>query len=211
MQIDIVSDVVCPWCFIGRRHLEIALEQRPGLNATIRWRPFLLHPFLGRQGMAKDELMTMKFGRASGRMFRRVEEAGRAVGLDIDYERITHVPDTTAAHCLLDWAEDAGRQDDVAMRLFSAYFERGEDVSSPNVLGGIAREAGLDEADVLRRLEADTDRDRIRAEAEAARAETITGVPFFVVDARYPIPGAQSPETILAVLDRMTPGRAAAV
>jgi predicted DsbA family dithiol-disulfide isomerase len=209
VQIDIVSDVVCPWCLIGRRHLELALEQRPGLVTSIRWRPFLLHPYLSPGGMAKDELMTMKFGRASGRMFRRVEDAARAVGLDVDYDRITRVPDTTAAHCVIDWAEQVDRQDEVATALLSAYFERGEDVGAFDVLARIAGEHGLDEAQVLTRLESGDDRDRIRAEAETARAETITGVPFYVVDGRYPIPGAQSPETIVQVLDSRTRAAAA--
>ena len=204
IRIDVISDVVCPWCYIGRRHLQTALDARPELDASVNWRPFLLHPFLGPEGMDKDELMTMKFGRSSGRMFDRVRDAGRNAGIAFAFEAIRRVPDTVPAHCLLEWAKRDGVQDPVAIALFAAYFERGEDVSEHEVLARIAREHGMDEAAVRRQLADGEDAERVRQEAEAARAETITGVPFFVVDGTYPIPGAQPPETIGMILDRVS-------
>lgn len=209
MQIDIVSDVVCPWCYIGRKQLGAALASRAIPSVQVRWRPFLLHPFLGPEGMDRDELMTMKFGRTSGRMFDRVRDAGRRAGIEMRFDRIKRVPDTLNAHCVLDWAKRDGAQDDLALALFAAYFEEGADISDPDVLGALAGRVGMDAASVRRRLADGEDRERIRDEAEGARAEMITGVPYFVVDARYPIPGAQSAETIAAVLDRMVPAPAA--
>lgn len=203
LRIDIVSDVVCPWCYIGRKNLAAALEQRPDVDAVVNWRPFLLHPFLGREGMDKDELMTMKFGRSSGRMFDRVRAAGLEAGITFDFDAIRRIPDTVPAHCLLEWAKADGVQDRVALALFAAYFENGQDVSKPDVLATIAAEAGMDEALVQRRLADGEDEDRVRAAADAARAETITGVPFFVLNETFPIPGAQPPDTIVTVIDRL--------
>lgn len=202
LDIDVISDVVCPWCFVGEHNLKRALHERPELEVSLRFRPYLLHPHVPEEGIDSRTLMRSKFGSDSPKVFRRVEQVAREAGLELRFDLVKRVPDTTAAHCLIDWASAEGKGEAVAVALFGAYFQQGLDLGSYEVLADIAESCGLAREAVFQRLEAREDRERIRAEADANREEGVTGVPFFRVGKKFFIPGAQDPKTILKVLDK---------
>lgn len=201
LRIDAFSDVVCPWCFIGKKKLELALAQRPDLEVEVRFHPFLLHPYLKPEGEDFAAFVLQKFGTDPGRLFQRVLAVARDVGLSFQPELIERMPDTTAAHCLISWAGPDQRSA-LVMALFNAYFCEGKDVGDPAVLAAIGGGFGLDPASSLERFSAGVDREAIREQAAEAADRGITGVPFFLVNGRWPIPGAQEPETLLRILDK---------
>ncbi len=190
LTVDVVSDFVCPWCWIGKRNLDAIAAETP---IERRWRPYLLHPDMPAGGMPRDELVRRKFGSeerardlASG-----VVAAAKAVGLDIDYARITTTPDTRNAHRLARWAGGQGRADAVAEGLFRAYFSEGRDVGDADVLAGIAGAAGMDPELVRELLAGDADLDIVNAEAERVRALGVNGVPTYVFGGKVAVLGAQ--------------------
>lgn len=201
LSIDVYSDVVCPWCFIGERKLELALAQRPQLDVSLRFHPFLLHPYLTPDGEEFERFVVQKFGTNSQRLFTRVLKAAEQVGLGLAPERIRRMPDTTAAHCVISWAAPAQVQG-LVRALFRAYFVEGLDVGDPAVLAEVAVGQGLERDTVLERLEAGLDREHVRERAAQAADGGITGVPFFLVNQRWPVPGAQEPETLVRIFDR---------
>jgi predicted DsbA family dithiol-disulfide isomerase len=205
LRIDIVFDVVCPWCWIGDRRLRTALQRRPGVQPELHWHPFLLHPGMPAEGMARDELLREKFGspEAGAALIQRVTEAGAGEGLEMNYDRIEVIPDTTSAHCLVQWAAAQGLQQAVVERLMRGYFNEGRDVGRADVLAELAGQAGMDAARVRERLEVGEDRERIREQADAMRRQGVTGVPCFVIGQRYVVTGAQDPEAIGRVIDRV--------
>jgi len=211
MQIDVVSDTVCPWCFIGKRRLERALKERPKQSFTVTWRPFRLDPSVPPEGYDRKEYMRAKFG--DGERLRGVSEAlrqaGESVGIAFDFEAQTRRPDTLDSHRLIRWAGSAGVQQDVAERLFRAYFEEGKDIGAREVLLAIAREAGMDTELVAELLAKDADRALIEREDEMAHRVGISGVPTFIFANRYAISGAQDPATLVKVIDKVLEAEAA--
>ena len=204
MQIDIVSDTICPWCFIGKRKLENAFSLRPDLKADIRWRPFQLNPEMPSEGADRKAYLDTKFGspdRARA-IYERIRIAGAEIGLDFDFARIKRTPNTLRSHCLIRWSAAAGAQDKVVESLFRRYFFEGEDISDIQVLKNIAESAGMDSELVGRLLTDSADIGMVQEEDKLARALGITGVPFFIVDDKYGVPGAQEPEALLQVIDR---------
>ncbi|MBM3555432.1 MAG: DsbA family oxidoreductase [Alphaproteobacteria bacterium] len=203
MRIDVVSDTICPWCFIGKRRLEKALAQRPDLAVEVVWRPFQLNPDMPEEGMDRETYVRLKFGggdRAKA-IYENVRQAGAGEDIPFAFEAIRKTPNTLASHRLLRWAASAGKQDAVLERLFRRYFIEGADVSDHQTLIDVAGDAGMD-ADLVRELFArGADIDLVRSEEHAARAMGVTGVPFFVVGGRYAVPGAQDPEVLLQVID----------
>ena len=203
MQIDIISDSICPWCFIGKRRLEKALEQRPDLEVEIVWRPFQLNPETPREGYDRKAYLEAKFGnkeQAKG-VYKMVRSAAKEEDLELALEAQKRLPNTVDSHRLNHWAHTAGVQDAVVEGIFTKYFIEGEDIGDPEVLVSIAEEAGM-EADVVRKLlEGDADRDLVLNEENVARQMGVTGVPCFIVDQKLALVGAQEPDMLLRAID----------
>jgi predicted DsbA family dithiol-disulfide isomerase len=196
MQIDIISDVICPWCFIGKKRFEAALAARPDVKPEVRWHPFELNPDLPAQGADRQEYMALKFGgpERAKEVYEPVVTAAKSLGLDIDFDAIERVPNTVKAHCLIHWADEAGWQDQMVDLLFEAYFVRLLDIGDDEVLVSLAGEAGLDQDEVRRKLAAGDDLNLIRTRARKVREQGVSGVPCFVFEQRYPLAGAQEPD-----------------
>lgn len=201
--LDIVSDPICPWCHIGKANLFRALDQRPGHTFLLRWRPFQLNPDMASGGMDRRAYLEAKFGGAArvDAAEAQVSEAAARAGLSIDWARVTRVPNTLDAHRLLRWAAIERRQTPVALALFSAYWDQGQDIGDHAVLAGIAASAGMDRGATARLLAGDADRAEVQAEDAEARRIGITGVPTFIVGGRHAVVGAQPPETWAAAID----------
>ena len=208
MLIEIFSDVICPWCFIGKRRLERALEQRPGLEVSLAWRAFQLNPWMPPEGMERQAYLDAKFGsRDANRIYDAIRRVGAAEGIDFRFDRIPRTPNTLNAHRLIRLAATEGRQDAVVEALFQAYFVEGRDIGDLAVLADIAETAGLD---ARMPLEADAERASVRAEDARARQMGIQGVPCFIIDRSYAVSGAQEPEYFLPVFDLVQNGKAVA-
>ncbi len=203
MQIDVISDSICPWCFIGKRRLEKALAERPDLDVEIVWRPFQLNPETPAEGYDRKEYLEAKFGdkeQAKG-VYKMVRAAAEEEGLDFALETQKRLPNTIDSHRLNHWAHTAGVQDAVVEGLFRKYFIEGEDIGDPEVLISVAEDAGM-EADVVRKLlEGDADRDLVLKEEAVARNMGVTGVPCFIVDKKLALVGAQEPDMLLRAID----------
>ena len=203
MQIDVFSDPICPWCFIGKRRLERALAARPAIPATINWRAFQLNPAMPVSGMDRDAYLTTKFGSASeaDRLYRHIGQVGATEGLTFRFDAITVTPNTVDAHRLIRFAGLHGCQDAVAESLFNAYFLRGMDIGGRPVLLEIGEDVGLDVDLIDRYLSSAEDVETIRNEDMHARQIGIEGVPCFIVNGRYALSGAQEPEAFFSLFD----------
>jgi predicted DsbA family dithiol-disulfide isomerase len=203
MQIDIVSDVICPWCFIGKRRLARALAMRPGLEVSTTWRAFQLNPDMPADGMPRQEYLALKFGGnlQARRIYSAVEQAGAAEGIAFAFDRIKRTPNTVDAHRLIRFATMKGRADETVEALFRAYFLDGRDVGDRAELTAIAGESGIDEDEARSFLDEGKARDSILAEDRGARRAGIDGVPSFIVDGSYLLSGAQEPEFFLPLFD----------
>jgi predicted DsbA family dithiol-disulfide isomerase len=210
-RLEIISDPVCPWCYIGATHLFRALAARPEHPFAIRWRPYQLNPDMPEGGMDRKDYLAVKFGGAerAAKVYARVEAAAAEAGLEIDFGRIGRAPNTLDAHRVIHWAEAEGVQTKVKMALFARYFDRGEDLGDHAVLAGAAAEAGMDGAMVARLLAGDADRAEVKAEADAAPAVGVTGVPTFLIGGRYVVTGAQPAELWERVIDELAAASAA--
>ncbi len=211
IHIDIVSDTVCPWCYIGKRRLEKAIAERPLYQYQTSWRPFQLNPDLPAGGMTRDDYLHAKFGgtdRAS-RVYSAVLQAGREEDLDFNFSVIQRQPNTFDSHRLVRWAASAGVQDKVVERLFHRYFIDGVDVGDQSELLKIAEECGMDADLVADLFRADADADLVRDEEIVARKMGINGVPCFIIDGKYAVSGAQDPTVLVHVFD-LTSGAEAA-
>jgi predicted DsbA family dithiol-disulfide isomerase len=203
MHIDIISDVVCPWCFIGKRRLEKALTLRPEIAAEITWRPFQLNPDMPAEGMARAEYIANKFGDSahSRRIHQTIAEAGASVGIDFAFDRIKRSPNTRNAHRLIRLATKRGRGGAVVDGLFHGYFLEGRDVGDSAILAAIAAEAGINRAEAFAFLEGNEEREEIIAEDRNTRRLGINAVPCFIFAGQYAVSGAQEPEFFLPVFD----------
>lgn len=204
LSVDIISDVMCPWCFIGQKNLERAMAIAGEVPAKIRWHPFQLDPTLPLAGKPRAEYLNDKFGgeERARAIYKRVEDAGRASGIDFAFDRIAVSPNTLDAHRLIRWAgglED-DTQDRLVRRLFEMYFIEGRNIGDRKVLVEAAEAAGMDGALVAELLA--TDRDKAAVEAEIARAQQmgVTGVPCFIIGGKYAVSGAQPPEVLASAL-----------
>ncbi|MGQ0564777.1 MAG: DsbA family oxidoreductase [Gemmobacter sp.] len=205
IRLDIFSDPVCPWCYIGKAHLDRALEARGDHPFAVEWHPFQLNPDMPVGGMDRAAYLEAKFGgRArAAQIYARVEEAALAAGLEIDFARIARIPNTLDAHRLIHWAGLEGRQTPVKAALMRAYWREGRDIGDAATLADIAGEAGLDRAAIARLLAGDADRDDIAARDAHARTRGVNAVPTFVIADRYVVSGAQPPELWVRVMDEM--------
>lgn len=207
MQIDVISDTVCPWCFIGKRRLGRAMAMRPGLVFDVKWRPYRLDPTIPAGGADRKAYMRAKFGDDPMKiveMHKLIAAEGAKDGIEFDFGAIERRPDTLDSHRLIRWAEAAGVQDEVVERLFIAYFENGEDIGDIRVLADIADVCGMDGVETARMLESDEDRQLVEREDQIAHEMGVTGVPAMIFGNRLAVSGAREPELLVSVIDRAT-------
>ena len=203
LSLEVVIDLVCPWCYLGTRRLRRTLRRRPDLAVAITWHPFLLNPDMPRAGLSRSEYILRKFGgeERARRLHASIATLGRAEGIAFHFERIRRTPSSIDAHRLVRFAAAAGRADAAVEALFAAHFTDGHDIGDPSVLAAIAAALGLDPARLRRLLASDADVDVIQAENLRAHRIGINGVPCFVVAGRHAIAGAQEPEVLERLLD----------
>ena len=196
VKLDIISDPVCPWCYIGKANLDRALSAHPDHPFVIEWHPFQLNPDMPAEGMDRREYLETKFGgkEKAAAIYARIDEAAQAAGLEINWEKITRTPNTLDAHRLIHWAGIEGRQTAVVSTLFRAYFLEGRDIGDIDVLSDVADSCGLDAAMTRQLLQGDADRDDIGARDRHSREMGVTGVPTFVIASQHAVPGAQPAE-----------------
>lgn len=200
MRIDIFSDVVCPWCFIGKRRLETALTAAAIGDADIRWHAFQLNPDLPREGVERRAYLEAKFGPGAAEcVHARLREAGAQAGIDFRFEKIERSPNTFDAHRLLWLAGTQGRQNTLAEALFTGYFLEGRDIGDRDTLTAIAAQAGL-QHEVQNVFAGDAGVPQVRQDLAEARGLGISGVPFFIFNGRQALAGAQPPEVFAEAL-----------
>ena len=206
VRLDILSDPVCPWCYIGKAHLDAALALAPDHPFLIEWHPFQLNPDMPRDGADRRTYLMAKFGGPAqmDSAYARVAAAAAEAGLQIDFDRIDRVPNTLDAHRLIHWAGIEKAQGPVVDALFRAYFVEGRDIGDRDVLCDIADTAGMDAAVMGRLLASDTDEATIRARDAHSRQMGVSAVPTFIVDERHAVPGAQPPAMWARVIAELT-------
>jgi predicted DsbA family dithiol-disulfide isomerase len=204
ITIDIVSDAVCPWCFIGKRRLEQALATLPQMQAAITWRPFQLDPTIPVGGLDRGLYLQNKFGSVERveAIHQRLAAAGSAEGVPFHFDKIKRSPNTLDAHRLIRWSQTMGVQNAVVEQLFHRYFVDGCDIGDRQVLCGIAEQSGLDAALVGRLLDEGADHGAVVAEIDAARQLGISGVPTFIFAGRYAVSGAQPAPALAAAISQ---------
>lgn len=203
VEIDVVSDVMCPWCYIGKRRLEKALALiDPSIEVKITWRPFQLDPTIPPQGRDRKLYLSQKFGSPEqiAQVYNPIVEAGKTEGIAFNFDGIELSPNTLNAHRLLRWAEAEGLQNDMSEALFNAYFIENQDLTDNDVLADIAVQVGMDRAVVERLLSGDTDEKSVRDELAHYQKMGVRSVPTMIVGKKYAVVGAQPAETIAEVL-----------
>jgi len=202
LTIDVVSDVMCPWCFIGARRLDEALAALPDVTATVRHVPFLLDPSTPEGGADLRERLRAKYRMDPDRMFGQVEAAAQSAGIPLDFAKVRRSFPTAAAHTLLRHAEARGTQRGLLRALYEAYFLGGEDVGSPEHLADIAAAHGFTRDEALRLTTDVAELAETRREAASVAAQGVTGVPFFIFDERLAASGAQPPEVLRGAIEK---------
>lgn len=206
IRLDVISDPVCPWCYIGKTNLERALAQRPDHPFVIEWHPFMLNPDMPAGGADRASYMAEKFGGAEKvkAAHERLGQIAAAAGLDIAFDKATRMPNTLNAHRLVHWAGLEARQGAVVSALFDAYWQKGLDIGDAEVLADIAADAGMDRDVVMRLLASDADADAISDRAAHSRSRGVQGVPTFIVAERHAVSGAQPVDVWLSVIDELS-------
>jgi predicted DsbA family dithiol-disulfide isomerase len=212
VRIDVVSDVVCPWCFIGKRRLEKALALRPGVAVEVHWRPYFLNDWIPREGMSREQYLTTKFGsseRYKG-IAQRVTAAAAEEGLTYAADKMKRQPNTLDCHRLIRWAEGIGKAAEMKQKLMDLYFTQGADLTDRDTLVKAAADVGLDADTVRAALASDRDGAEVEQEAQSAKAAGIEGVPCFIFGGKFAVSGAQSPEYFADAIDRVAQAQQAA-
>jgi len=212
VHIDVVSDVVCPWCLIGKHRLEKALALRPDISVEVRYRPYFLNDWIPREGMSREQYLTTKFGsvdRYKG-IAQRVAAAAAEEGLVYAADKMKRQPNTLDCHRLIRWAEAIGKAPQMKQKLMDLYFTQGADLTDSYTLVKAATDIGLDANQVSADLASDKDVAEIEAEALSAKEAGIEGVPCFILGGKLAVSGAQSPEYLADAIDRMAAARDAA-
>jgi predicted DsbA family dithiol-disulfide isomerase len=201
--IDVVSDVICPWCFLGKRRLDAALGALD-MNVFIRWRPYMLDPTIPPEGLDRQQYMLAKFGPEKLKTIHDpLIEAGKELGVPFNFDAITRTPNTLDAHRLIRWAHTVERQHDMAERLFMAYWSEGQDVGDRDVLAKCAGEAGINAQQIRELLDTEQDVEETKAEIQHASNIGVTGVPTFIFAQSFALVGAQSPEVLADAISRV--------
>ena len=204
VRIDVVSDVVCPWCFIGKRRLEKALALKPGIPVEVHWRPYFLNDWIPREGISREQYLTTKFGSVERykEIAQRVAQAAAEEGLTYSTDKIGRQPNTLDSHRLIRWAENIGKDSEMKQKLMDFYFTQGADLTDHAVLVQAAADIGLDAKTVRAALESDQDVAQIEQEALAAKEAGISGVPCFIFGGKFAVSGAQAPEYLADAIER---------
>lgn len=212
IRLDIISDIACPWCYVGKAYLDRALESRPDHPFLIEWHPFQLNPDMPKDGMDRRAYLEAKFGGKEGavRAYAPLIGHAEAAGIELNLDRITRQPNTLDAHRLIHWAGLEGRQTAMVSALFRAIWRDGRDVGDPETLLDIAGEVGLDRQMMERLLGSDSDAEDISARDAHARERGVTGVPTFVIANQHVVQGAQPTETWIQIIDDVAAELAAA-
>ncbi len=214
VTVDVVSDVVCPWCYIGQKRLERAIAAVPELDVEVRWRPYQLDPTIPAEGKDRRQYMIDKFGSEEriAEIHERIEGLGKDEGIDFAFDRIKVAPNTLDAHRVIRWAGAAGNgiQNELVRRLFSLNFEQGRNIGDPAVLIDAARDSGMDEAVVMTLLPTEADRAEVQNEIATASRMGITGVPCFLLESKYAVMGAQDTATLADALRQVAAEKAGA-
>ena len=212
VTVDLVSDVACPWCYLGKRRLERAIELVPEIRVAVRWQPYRLDPTIPPEGMDRNDYIIRKFGslEALDEAHKRMTDFGHAEGVDYHFERITRSANTINAHRLVRWAAATGAEDAMVERLFAAYFSEGLDIGSIEVLATLAGAIGLDAEVTAKRLSGDEDREAVAGAIEDAYRIGVTGVPCFIIDQKYAVMGAHPAESLARSITQAASERAAA-
>jgi predicted DsbA family dithiol-disulfide isomerase len=211
VRIDVVSDVVCPWCFIGKHRLEKALALKPDIPVEVHWRPFFLNDWIPREGISREQYLTTKFGspeRYKG-IAQRVTAAAAAEGLVYAADKVKRQPNTLDCHRLIRWAEGIGKAAEMKQKLMDLYFTQGADLTDRETLVKAAADVGLDANAVRAQLASDQDVAQIEQEAQSAKEAGIEGVPCFIFGGKFAVSGAQAPEDLAEALERMANAEAA--
>jgi predicted DsbA family dithiol-disulfide isomerase len=209
INIEVVSDVVCPWCYVGKRRLESALAQRPDLDVTVAWQPFQLNPDMPREGRNRQDYYREKFGSERAEtMLNGMKQTGEEEGIAFGSHANAMAPNTLSAHVLMVWAEADERIDanDLAEKLFHAHHVSCEDIGDHAVLSRIAGEVGMDAVGVAERLAAREDEDIVKERIAQFVARGVAGVPFFLINGEYGISGAQPADILLSAFDKIAAG-----
>jgi len=212
VRIDVISDVVCPWCFIGKRRLEKALALKPDVPVEVHWHPYFLNDWIPREGISREDYLTTKFGspeRYKG-IAQRASAAAAAEGLNYAMDKISRQPNTLDAHRLIRWADGIGKAAEMKQRLMDLYFTEGADLTNRAVLVQAATDVGLDAEDVREALASDQDVAEVEQEAQSAKEAGIEGVPMFIFGGKFAVSGAQAPEYLAEAIERTAAGRDAA-
>ena len=197
VSIDVVSDAVCPWCFIGKRKLDAALAMIDDLSFEVNWRPFQLDPTIPPGGISRREYMSRKFGpERIAEIHARLETVGRDAGIAFAFDKIERSPNTLDAHRLIRWAQASKSQGAVVERLFSLYFTQGGDIGDRDLLAQVAGENGLDAKEIRSRLDTTQDAAAVQEEIATAVRIGVNGVPFFILAGRFGVSGAQPAEVL---------------
>jgi predicted DsbA family dithiol-disulfide isomerase len=205
VRIDVVSDVVCPWCFIGKRRLEKALALKPDVPVEVHWHPYFLNDRIPREGISREDYLTTKFGspqRYAG-IAERVVAAAASEGLDYAMDKISRQPNTLDAHRLIRWAGGIGKSAEMKQKLMDLYFTEGADLTNRAVLVQAAADIGLDPEDVAEALASDQDVAEVEREAQSAKEAGTEGVPCFIFGGRFAVSGAQAPEYLAEAIERL--------
>ncbi len=203
MRIEIYSDTICPWCFIGKRRLERALAERPQPAKTITWKTFQLNPQMPAGGMERQRYLELKFGGPAGakQVYDQVRAVGSEEGIDFVFDRLERTPNTLDSHRLIRHAKAFERQDQLVQALFDTYFLDAKDIGDHEVLVAAAETAGLDPVEARAYLKSGNDADSITAEDAHARHIGIQGVPTFILNGKYVLSGAHPPEVLFQMFD----------
>ena len=205
--IDLFSDPICPWCFIGKRRVEAALASRPEVSVEINWHTYQLNPMMPREGMSRQEYLDLKFGNPDNakRLYANISTVGEQVGISFEFSKIRRMPNTLTAHRLIRYAKDFGAeiQSQIVEHLFNAYFVKGDDISNIELLVKLGSHSGIPKDDLYEHLESEKDLEAVKLEDMEARQLGVQGVPFFILDNKFAISGAQEPEAFHPILDML--------
>ena len=212
VRIDVVSDVVCPWCFIGKHRLEAALKLKPDIAVEVRYRPYFLNDWIPREGIARDEYLTTKFGSPERYkdIAKRVGAAAAAEGLVYDSSKMKRQPNTLDCHRLIHWAEAIGKSAEMKQKLMDLYFTQGADLTQADTLVQAAADVGLNADTVRADLASDKDVALIEQQSQEAKQAGIEGVPCFIFGGKFAVSGAQAPEYLAEAIERIATGKAIA-
>lgn len=220
LKVDIVSDIVCPWCYVGMRHLEIAMEALPKIDFDLHWRPFQLNPQMPKEGMNREEYMANKFGagQPTQDFYKQLEDIGSKLDIDFKFKDIGFAPNTLDAHRLIHWASGGreanngadqsqtagkyGHQTALVTKLFEIYFEQGGDLGNQQVLRDAGQSLGMNGQLIDELMASDRDVDSIKEQVASATKLGISGVPCFIIESKYAVMGAQKPEALIEAFEQ---------